>query len=220
MCKAAGIPVIGIDIPVGDAPYCGGDNYQAGSICGTELGKAAMEKWNGQVDLYISVETMSNLQTNTLRNGGIIDGIRSQIELPDDKIVRVDAKDKMELAQSLVTDVLTAHPDAQHILIGCHQDDETAGAFAAVEIAGRQDQVILGGNGPFASTLANFRLPEPNFWIGSTSFVPEKYGFYAIPLMINLIQGNSVQNNTYFEHYWLTWENCEEHYPAGEFVVK
>ncbi len=214
MAQEAGIPVVAVDIPVGDAPYCGGDNYTAGKIAGIELGKAALERWNGQVDLYISVETMANLETNELRQGGFIDGIREVIDLPDDIIVKVDAKDKMDLAQRLVTDVLTAHPDDKHILIGCHQDDETQGAFAAVEMAGRQDEVLLAGQGPFASTFANLCQPEPNFWIGSTSFAAENYGNYAIPLMIDLIQGKDVPKNTLFEHYFLTWENVDEHYPG------
>lgn len=214
---AAGIPCVAIDIPVmnakGRATYFGGDNYKAGFICGENLGQEAKKKWNGVVDLFISVETMSNGETNKLRNGGILDGIRSVIKVPESAVVRVDAKDSVAEAQKVVTDALTARPNAKRILIGCHQDDETQGAFAAVEMAGRQNQVLLAGCGPFASTLANLRLPKANFWIGSTSFAPELYGPNAVRLAVKLAKGEPVPENTYPEHYFMTWANIEKHYP-------
>lgn len=217
MLDAAGIPCVAVDVPVenanGKAAYMGGDNYTAGFICGENLGQAAIDKWGGEIDLYISVETMSNGETNTLRNGGILDGIRSKIEVPDEKIVRVDGKDTTAEAQKVVTDALTANQGAKKILIGCHQDDETQGAFAAVEIANRQEHVILAGCGPFGATFVNLRKDEPNFWIGSASFSPEQYGPVAIPLAIALAKGEEVPENSYVTHYFLTQANIDEYYP-------
>lgn len=212
-----GIPVIAVDVPVenakGAATYMGGDNHKAGFICGENLGQAALDKWDGEIDLYISVETMSNGESNTQRTGGILEGIRSKIEVPDDKVIRVDAKDQTAEAQKVVTDALTANPGAKRILIGCNQDDETQGAFAAVEMANRQEQVLLAGCGPFGSTFENLRKPEPNFWIGSASFSPEQYGDVAIPLAIDLIQGKEVPEESYVTHYFLTQENIDQYYP-------
>ena len=171
----AGIPSVAIDIPVandaGAAPYVGGDNYEAGFICGENLGQAAIDQWNGEVDLFLSVGTLSTGETNEQRMGGILDGIRSKVELPDDKVVILDGEDSTAQAQKVVTDALTANQDAEHILIGCMQDDETQGAFAAVEIANRQDHVILAGNGPFNSTFDNLYKDEANFWIGSAKLL-------------------------------------------------
>lgn len=212
-----GIPVIAVDVPVenakGAATYMGGDNRKAGLICGENLGQAAVDKWGGEVDLYISVETMSNGESNTLRTGGILEGVRSKVDVPDDKVVKVDGKDKTAESQKVVTDALTANPGAKRILIGCNQDDETQGAFAAVEIANRQDQVLLAGCGPFNSTFENLRKAEPNFWIGSASFSPEQYGEVAIPLAIDLIQGKEVPKESYVTHYFLTQQNINEYYP-------
>ncbi|GHU61416.1 sugar ABC transporter substrate-binding protein [Clostridia bacterium] len=217
MLDEAGIPCVAVDIPVenaaGKAAYMGGDNYKAGFICGENLGQAALDKWDGVVDLFISVETMSNGETNTLRNGGILDGIRSKVDVPDDKVVHVDGKDQTAEAQKVVTDALTANPNATHILIGCHQDDETQGAFAAVEIANRQADVLLAGCGPFGSTFENLRKPEPNFWIGSASFSPEQYGPVAIPIAIALAKGESVPEESFVSHYFLTQANFNNYYP-------
>jgi ribose transport system substrate-binding protein len=217
MLDEVNIPCVAVDIPVvnanGAAAYMGGDNYKAGFICGENLGQAALDKWDGQVDLFISVETMSNGETNTLRNGGILDGIRSKVDVPDSKVVHVDAKDNTAEAQKVVTDALTANQGAKHILIGCHQDDETQGAFAAVEIANRQDEVLLAGCGPFGSTFENLRKPEANFWIGSASFSPEQYGPVAIPLAVALAKGEKVPENSFVTHYFLTQKNINEYYP-------
>jgi len=163
--------------------------------------------------LFISVETMSNGETNTLRNGGILDGIRSVITVPDDIVVRVDGKDSTAESQKVVTDALTANQQAKRILIGCHQDDETQGAFAAVEMANRQEQVLLAGCGPFGSTFENLRKPEPNFWIGSASFSPEQYGPIAIGLAVALAKGEEVPAESFVTHYFLTQANINEYYP-------
>ena len=219
MLDAKGIPCVAVDIPVenanGAAAYMGGDNYTAGHICGENLGKIAKEQWGDTIDLFISVETMSNGETNTQRMGGILDGIRESLNVPDDIIVRVDGKDNTADAQKVVADALTAHPDAKHILIGCLQDDETQGAFSAVEMANRQDQVLLAGCGPFGSTFENLRKPEKNFWVGSASFSPEQYGEVAVPLAIALAKGEKVPENSFVTHYWLDHDNINDYYPEG-----
>lgn len=212
-----GIPVVAVDIPVendnGAAAYMGGDNFKAGTICGENLGQAALDKWGGEVDLFISVQTMSLGETNTQRMGGILEGVRSKIDLPDEKIVEVDGKDNTAESQKVVTDALTANPEAKRILIGCIQDDETQGAFAAVEVANRQDQVLMAGCGPFNSTFENLRSGEENCWIGSASFSPEQYGEVAIPLAIDLINGKEVPETSFVTHYFLTRDNINEYYP-------
>jgi ABC-type sugar transport system substrate-binding protein len=217
MLDAAGIPCVAIDIMVenakGKAAYMGGDNYKAGFIAGENLGQAAKDKWNGQIDLYISVETMSNGETNRLRNGGILDGIRSKIDVPDNKVVRVDGKDQTSESQKVVTDALTANPNAKRILIGCHQDDETQGAFAAVEMANRQNEVLLAGCGPFGSTFENLRKPQANFWIGSASFSPEQYGPVGIGIAIALAKGEKVPAESFVTHYFLTQKNINQYDP-------
>lgn len=217
MLDEKGIPCVAIDIPVenakGAAAYAGGDNYKAGFITGENLGQKAIDEWDGQVDLFLSVGTLSTGETNELRMGGILDGIKSKIDLSDDKVVILDGKDSTSESQKVVTDALTANPDAKHILIGCMQDDITQGAFAAVEIANRQDQVWLAGCGPFNSTFANLRKPEANFWFGSVSFSPEQYGEIAVPLAIKLANGEEVPAESYVTHYFLTNENVNEKYP-------
>lgn len=213
MCDEAGIPLLAVDIPAGNAPFFGGNNYKAGYIAGVELGKEAVKRWAGKIDLYISLGNPAIGETHVKRMGGFLDGVRSVIKVPQSIVVEVGGGEDIVTSQRVITDVLTAHPEAKRILIGSLQDTQTQGAFTAVEMANRQNQVLLAGQGPFASTLANLRLPEKNFWIGSTSYGAEIYGSYAVPLMINMIKGKKVAPITYLDHYWLNHDNVNKHYP-------
>jgi ribose transport system substrate-binding protein len=213
MCDKAKIPLLAVDIPAGKAAFFGGNNYKAGFIAGTELGKEAVKRWGGQVDLYISLGNPAIGETHVKRMGGFLDGVRSVVKVPASKVVEVGGGEDIVTSQRVITDVLTAHPEAKHILIGSLQDTQTQGAFTAVEMANREDEVLLAGQGPFASTLANLRLPEKNFWIGSTSYGAEIYGNYAVPLMVDMIKGKKVPAITYLDHYWLNHDNVNEHYP-------
>jgi len=220
MFDAAGIPVVAVDIIVsnaaGTAPQIGGDNYKAGHIAGTGLGEYVMEHWGPDIDLYICNGTLSNAETNDQRNGGMRDGVRDAgVNLTDDLIVVIDGDDNMMESQRLVTDVLTANPDKKRILIANHQDDMTQGAFAAVEIAGRQDDVLIVGNGPFGSTFENMRRAERNFWVGSASFAPEQYGPIGIDLAIRLARGETVPQENFVQHVFLTHYNINDYYPPN-----
>ena len=215
---AEGIPVVAVDIIVenaaGRAPQVGGDNYVAGHIAGTGLGRHVMEVWGPDIDLYICNGTLANAETNDARNGGMRDGVRDAgVNLTDDIIVVIDGNDDVATSQRLVSETLTAHPNATRILIANHQDDMSQGAFAAVEMANRQEHVFIVGNGPFGSTFANFRGPEPNFWVGSASFAPEDYGPTAIPLAIALARGETVPMENFVTHAWLDWYTIDDYYP-------
>jgi len=210
--NAANIPVVAIDIFHEGAVFFGGNNLEAGKIAGRALAQKAIDEWDGEIDLYISLEAKLVGEANDLRMQGFIDGIRELIDLPDEKIVVVDGKNRALDSKKVATDALTANPDAKRILIGCLQDLMTQGALAAVETSGRQDQVFIAGQGPYKLTLENLR-GEPNSWIGSTSFRPEAYGEYTIDLCARILAGEDVPQYTYPEHYFLTYDNVDEYYP-------
>lgn len=213
---AAGVYCIAIDIPVkndkGAAPLVGVDNYKAGYCTGDNMGLAVKEKWNGKVDLYVSVETMSNGETNKLRNGAMLDALRTHVDVPDDIVVRLDAKDMTDIAQKLMADTLTAHPDCHNIVVCTHTDSETQGVYAAVQLANRQNDVLIGGIGPSEFTMKNFSQAEANCWIGSTITPAEGYGEIAIPLAMKMIDGEKVDLENYARYFWLTHDNYSEYY--------
>ncbi len=211
--NAAKIPVIAIDIPHPGAVFFGADNKNAGIIAGKALAERAKKDWNGDVDLVILVENPAAGEVPQMRMDGILEGIRSLIPVDDKLVVRVDGKNDVLNAQRVVTDTLTAHPDAKHILIGGLNDQNGQGALAAVEAANRSENVFIASQGADKPAIDNLRAEKANSWIGSTAYTPEKYGSYIIPLVTKILNGEKVPDVNHPEHYFLSRDNINEKYP-------
>ena len=211
--NAAKIPVIAIDIPHPGAVFFGADNKKAGIIAGNALAERAKKDWNGQVDLVILVENPAAGEVPQMRMDGTLEGIRQSIPVDDKKVVRVDGKNDVLNAQRVVTDTLTAHPDAKHILIGCLNDQNGQGSLAAVEAANRADQVFIASQGADKPAIDNLRAEKANCWIGSTAYTPEKYGSFIIPLATKMLSGEKVADVNHPEHFFLSRDNINEKYP-------
>lgn len=208
----AGIPIICIDIPHEGAPYYGIDNYGAGYVNGQALAAKAEKEWGGEVDLVILVENAKAGEDVKLRMTGQQEAIQDELGLPDDMFIYVDGEGDLLKAQEVVTATLTAHPDKEHILIGTLQDPMGQGSLAAVEAAGRQDQVWIASIGAEIPALTNLR-GEPNCWFGATAGFPEKYGEQIMPLVEKLINGEEIPDENLMEHIFIDKDNIDEYYP-------
>src|SRR4029079_12860216 len=71
----AGIPMIAVEIPHPGATYYGADNYRAGQIGGSYLGKWAQKHWGGRGDEVIVVELSAAGALPQSRLTGTLDGI-------------------------------------------------------------------------------------------------------------------------------------------------
>jgi ribose transport system substrate-binding protein len=79
MSEESGVPIILTDMNIADFHTFGGDSKIAGGIGGTWLAEQALEKWGGDVDLYIGLEYPTAGETNELRmKDGFIDHIRKK----------------------------------------------------------------------------------------------------------------------------------------------
>lgn len=208
----ASIPTICIDIPHEGAPYFGIDNYGSGKITGKALGEKAQKEWNGEVDLVILVENAKAGEDVKKRMTGLQEGIQEVLELPNEIFLYVDGEGDLLKAQERVSAALTANPDKQHILIGTLQDPMGQGSLAAVEAAGRQDQVWIASQGAEVPSLTNLR-GEPNCWFGSTASFPEKYGEKIMPLVEKLLNGEEIPEKNLMDHVFIDQSNIDEYYP-------
>src|SRR5215469_7621501 len=79
----ANIPFIAIDIPHPGATYFGANNYQAGLMAGTHLGRWARRHWNGEVEeiLLIEIHRAGSLPKSRMR--GLLAGIGEIIRVSD-----------------------------------------------------------------------------------------------------------------------------------------
>ena len=135
----------------------------------------------------------------------------------------VSMDDDAILAQQLCADFLTANPDKTHILIGSINDIGAQGAFAAVQAAGREDDVFIVNHGVSVSTRENLynqeNSGETNCWRGGVSYFLERYGEYIVPGCIELVQGKTPDaESLLMDHIYIDVNNIEEYYPQSEWA--
>lgn len=226
-CQEAEIPVIAVDIPVGEAPYMGANNALAGQLCGEALGDLVNEQWDGQIDAVLFEHTPEAGEVVQTRMDSILTGLAETTEYSEEELAEmtttVSMKDDAILAQQLCADFLTANPDKTHIVIGSINDIGAQGAFAAVQAAGREDDVFIVNHGVSVSTRENtyqqVNEGEANCWRGGVSYFLERYGEYIVPGCIELVQGKIPDpESLLMDHVYIDMNNIEEWYPQAEWA--
>jgi ribose transport system substrate-binding protein len=210
----AGIPVIAIDIPIPGATYYGGDNYLAGKLAGIGLGEWAAARWGEEpVDLVmVEQQSLAGQQTLEARTLGIIAGIHQALPyLTDDQIVRFEGENNPDAAGEAVATQLTAHPDAQRVLIGMLGDSNAIAAANSATEAGRD--VGVSGIGGDDVGIQALRSSDPANFVGSSLFLPEHYGDDLIPLGCRLLAGEQIPAEVFVSHVFLNAANLNEYYP-------
>jgi len=212
--KEAGIPVVAIDIPIPGAVYYGGDNYFAGKIAGIGLGEWAAEQWGEEpVDLVlVEQQSMAGQQTLEARTLGIIAGVyQSMPYLTEDQVVRFEGENNPDAAGEAVAAQLTAHPDAQRVLIGMLGDSNAIAALnQAIELGRDVGASGIGGDDVGIQAL---RSGDPPGFVGTSLFLPEHYGDDLIPLGCRILAGEQVPAEVFVSHVLLTKNNLDEYYP-------
>lgn len=226
-CQEAGVPVMAIDIPVGDAPYMGANNYDAGWKCGEALADLVNENWDGQIDAVFLEHTPEAGEVVQTRMDSIWDGLAEKtdytVEQLKEMTTTVSMGDDAILAQQLCADFLTANPEKHHIVIGSINDIGAQGAFAAAQAAGREDDVFIVNHGVSVSTRENIyqqaNSGELNCWRGGVSYFLERYGEYIVPGCIELAKGNTPDaDSLLMDHIFIDVDNIEEWYPQAEWA--
>lgn len=214
MADEAGIPVIAIDIPHPGATFFGADNQYAGELAGEFMAQRAIERWDGQIDALLLIDQMASGDLPRRRIFGAIDGIRNVMgEFDEDRVFVVEGLQDPATAQRVTADFLSANPDLEHILILPLQMDAWLGAKAAVEIAGREEHVMLMAQNEdfFVEHARNF--PEEDFLIGAVCFFLTRYGYWIAPAMRSILDGNPAPDFVYVDHVVVHRGNIDEIFP-------
>lgn len=202
--------------------FMGANNRVAGELGGEAAGNVAKELWDCQIDAIVTHEAPGVGQVNIDRLNGLIAGLQSVC--PDNDygdfenwsmdpvgiITRLDS-DRVDPGFEKGRDFLTANQDKHHIVALCINDDSCLGMLAAVQEAGREDEVIFGSQGADSTSWDEIRN-NPMF-AGSTSYFPERYGEFLVPNIIRLIKGEEVDDPILMEHFAITADNIDEFYP-------
>jgi ribose transport system substrate-binding protein len=209
-------PVIAIDIPVPGSPYYGANNYLAGKVAGQGLADWSRTQWPGEpVDLVLVEQQSITGGAGTLieeRTLGIIAGIQAGLpDLPVENIVRVEGGVNVDQAGEAIASALSAHPEAERILIGMLGDSNAVAAANAAGEAGRD--VGVAGIGADDVAITALRTGEPANYIGTTTFFPEHYGDDLIPMGCDLLAGKQIPAQLYIDHTFMTRDNLNDFYP-------
>jgi len=219
MCKEAGVVLISMDTVYEGTYYFGTNSYEAGRVLAERAVKDIKEVWDGEVEALVGLCYMGGGDVVLDRVTGFYDYLDEEaadISLPDESNrfeFDVGAGEQVLVGRDTITDFLTAHPDLHKILVVAHNDETGSGAFAGVELSGREDDVMIfshGGDTPFHEHV---RGGGGDVWIASVSYAPETYGSQVIPMAIDILEGKDVPMNVYLNHFTLDKDNLDEYYP-------
>ncbi|GAB4544558.1 MAG: hypothetical protein OHK0023_01550 [Anaerolineae bacterium] len=213
--RQAKIPVIAVDIPIVGATYFGVDNYRTGYMAGTALGQWINEHWGGQFDVLVIFEEPRAGALPAMRIQGQLDGLSRQVaNVPQDHLYRLDSHNTAQVSEENMAKLLTQLPKHARMCVLSFNDDAAIGALLAARSAGRESQVVIVGQG--ADRLVREEMRRANSRIiGSTAFMPEKYGEQIIALALKILRGEPVPPAHYIESVFIHPQNIDLFYPEN-----
>ncbi|MFD6415260.1 substrate-binding domain-containing protein [Streptomyces sp. NPDC060194] len=140
----AGIPVINLD-RVFDSPqayrcWIGGDNYGMGLNAGLYIGEKLKDKKGAKV---VELAGIDSLELTRQRTQGFDDALKNFPNIT--KVARQAAEFTVESGQAKMAQLLQAQKSFD--ALWNHDDDQGVGALRAIEQAGRDDFLMVGGAG-------------------------------------------------------------------------
>jgi ribose transport system substrate-binding protein len=211
--RAANVPVIAIDIPMPGATFFGADNYFAGELAGTAAAEWAIENWDGQVDYLLVLELPQSGPIPEARMQGQVEGLQNNLNTPvvEENVFYLDSKNTQEASFEVTTDTLANIPEGSNVVAVTINDGSALGVIAAFETAGREDELIVVGQGADPSGQEEM-VKENSRYIGATGYFPETYGDILIPTIIDLLECQPVAPSVYQEHVLITADNLCDFY--------
>ena len=216
--KRAGIPVIALNHAAGATPLYTIDNVAAGRMAGEALGDFAARNWRAQ-NKIVAVLGPLGAQAEGIpeRVQGVTEGLKRQ--LPSTRVVMLDTQGNPAQVGALLGKLLSAQPTAK-ILIAATDDQTALAAKAALESAGRlQDGAIVshGVDRSIHGGINEKKEIDPNnrgsIVIGSVAFYLDRAGYDVLPLVLGMLQGQTLPPRTAVGHRLVTAANVFTEYP-------
>lgn len=210
--QRANIPVIAVDIPMVGATFFGVDNYRGGYMAGEALGDWIARFWNGRFDQLVILEEQRAGDLPKARIHGQQDALEAVVgPVSAEKITYLDSGNTAGVSRQAMHDFLQTIPPTDRCAVLCFNDEAAVGAIRAARELGRERRIAVVGQG--GDRLGREELQRPDSpLVGTTAYMPEKYGERLIEIALNVLQGQSVPPAIYMEHVFLTRENCSRYY--------
>jgi ribose transport system substrate-binding protein len=211
--QQANIPVIAVDIPMVGATFFGVDNYRAGHMAGVALGEWVKREWNGRIDHLLVLEEPRAGSLPEARIQGQLDGLHEVVgSIAADRTHFLDCGNTTAISETAVTELLPTMPDSRHIAIISFNDEAAFGALQAARKARREPDVAIVGQGADRLIRKEIRDSQSRL-IGSTAYMPERYGERLMELALKILRGESVPPAVYMNHVFIDASNIDRYYP-------
>lgn len=213
IADAAGIPVVAYDTPFDSTRSwtIGGDPSVAGSTIGAYMADEVKNKWDGEVDAIVISWSQALGEPMRIRMQSAIDAMRENgLDIPEDKIFWYDGGGETLKSKTIMADFLTANPDAKRILVGANTGNVAQGMLAAVETAGRTEDVMIYSYGAEQVALDNFR-GKPNCWVADVGYYFRQYGWLGVNTAIRILNGEEVGDWVSPENYVINYDNVNDY---------
>ncbi|GGU23480.1 substrate-binding domain-containing protein [Streptomyces lavendofoliae] len=213
----AGIPVINLDrvfaSPQAYRCWIGGDNYGMGLNAGRYIGEQLKGKPNAKV---VELAGLDNLELTKQRTQGFDDALRNYPNIT--KVARQAAEFTVESGQAKMAQLLQAQQ--RFDALWNHDDDQGVGALRAIQQAGRDDFLMVGGAGAKSAMDA---IKADDGVLKATVLYPPTMAASAIDLARALGQKKGVGGMSELEipasitlySAVVTKDNVDEYLPTG-----
>ncbi|HNY42442.1 MAG TPA: substrate-binding domain-containing protein [Bryobacteraceae bacterium] len=215
----AGIPLVAVEIPHPGAVYFGGNNFEAGRLCGKALANRAQHVWSGDVDgiLLLAWPVAGPLPHSALT--GVMKGIREILPgIDEQRITHLNGKG--DFGESL--DAVRKHLRRgrfKRFIVAAINDHSALGALRAFEESGRANDCLVGGQNADLPARMELRRPGTRF-TATVGFFPEKYGDGLVRLALEIIHKRHVAPSVFVKHVLITPQNVDAHYPNDTLLTQ
>jgi ribose transport system substrate-binding protein len=216
--SAAGIPVLAINYPVGDAPLYAADNLAAGLIAGHALGRFAQQSWPDETTVAVILGDLGDpSESMALRVKGITDGLRA--ELPGVDLTSLDTGGQPQRGDGILTKYLRQQT-RRKVLVGTLDDLTALSARIAVETMLRINDCVIVSQGLDRSVhreAGEKKELDPtnraSVLLGSVAYYLDRYGYEVLPLALRMLRSEAIPARTVTPHLLVTAENIFRIYP-------
>lgn len=200
--RTAGVKIINVDTQVKKMDYVdayiGSDNHSAGVICGEDLIERCPE--GGKVAI-LECPTQNSINDR-------ITGFEEQLATAEkgfEVVAREDTGGEFEKALEASQRILKEHPDI--VAIMCGNDQLAVGAKTALNIA-KLDEVLIYGVDGSPDIKKELKKPETQI-AGTAAQSPISMGKSAARLVIDILEGNEYEKETYEEVFMINKDNVD-----------
>jgi len=192
------IPIISVDIPIQFTSYFGVNNQEAGRLAGQELVQWVQTHWDGQVDKVLAMVESRVLDAVRGRVEQAVKVLSEHVAFSANDVLYIDSGNVHDLTLARVIPVLERWSSLQHIVVLGFNEESTLGALEAITLVGREDRVIVVGQGATKNGLQ--RLADANSpLLATTLYSPDAYGQHLVELAQRLFAGERIPAKNYVD---------------------